>query len=122
MEHPIGTGFSFGNSYPENEEQASGDLDAFLQNFFAVFTHLAEADFYVVGESYAGMFVPAVARYIHRANKKANRKGDDDADATTTAKTRIPIRLKGAALGNGWIDVCEHMSFIANFSFRFRAK
>ena len=111
MEHPIGTGFSFGHPYPENEQQASGDLDAFLQNFFAVFTHLASADFYVMGESYAGMFVPAVARYIHRANQKALlAKGDE-----TVTSTRIPIRLKGTALGNGWIDVCVQWSIIACF-------
>lgn len=96
VEHPIGTGFSYGHPYPENELEASGDLDAFLQNFFAIFTDLAVADFYVVGESYAGMFVPSVSRYFHRANKKALREGDH---------TRIPVRLKGAALGNGWIDV-----------------
>ena len=96
VEHPIGTGFSYGHPYPENERQASGDLDAFLQNFFAVFQDLATADFYVVGESYAGMFVPAVSRYFHRANQKALKEGDTK---------RIPIHLKGAALGNGWIDV-----------------
>ena len=54
VEHPIGTGFSYGHPYPENENEASGDLDAFLQNFFNVFTHLKSSDFYVVGESYAG--------------------------------------------------------------------
>ena len=96
VEHPIGTGYSFGHPYPENEQEASGDLDAFLQNFFTVFTDLAKADFYVIGESYAGMFVPSVSRYFHRANQKAIAEGDT---------TRIPINLKGAALGNGWIEV-----------------
>uniref|UniRef100_A0A7S3P8D1 Carboxypeptidase n=1 Tax=Amphora coffeiformis TaxID=265554 RepID=A0A7S3P8D1_9STRA len=95
VEHPIGTGFSYGHPYPQNEQEASGDLDAFLQNFFTVFEDLATADFYVVGESYAGMFVPAVSRYVHRANQKAIAQGDTK---------RIPIQLKGAALGNGWID------------------
>lgn len=96
VEHPIGTGYSYGNPYPETEKEASGDLDAFLQNFFAVFTDLAQYDFYVVGESYAGMFVPSVSRFFHRANQEALAEGDDK---------RIQIRLKGAALGNGWIDV-----------------
>ena len=96
VEHPIGTGFSYGHPYPQSEKEASGDLDAFLQNFFAIFSDLASYDFYVVGESYAGMFVPAVSRYIHRANQKAVEE---------ERNTRIPIRLKGAALGNGWIDV-----------------
>jgi carboxypeptidase D len=55
VEHPIGTGFSRG-TYPSNETEASADLDAFLQNFLAVFDHLQEYDFFVMGESYAGMF------------------------------------------------------------------
>jgi len=96
VEHPIGTGFSYGHPYPNTEEEASGDLDAFLQNFFRVFDGMAQHDFYVVGESYAGMFVPAVSRYIHRANQRAIEDGET---------SRIPIRLRGAALGNGWIDV-----------------
>lgn len=128
VEHPIGTGFSYGHPYPENETEASADLDAFLQNFFQIFTHLQTADFYVMGESYAGkyssnptltiffaraqilfsssklqflfdetgMFVPAVSRYIHKANKRALADGNSD---------RFEIPLKGAALGNGWIDV-----------------
>lgn len=96
VEHPIGTGFSYGHPYPENEEEASGDLYAFMQNFYKVFTHLKKSDFYVVGESYAGMFVPAVSRFFHRANKQALAEGN---------KHRFQIPLKGAALGNGWIEV-----------------
>jgi carboxypeptidase C (cathepsin A) len=92
VEHPIGTGFSYGHPYPETEQEASSDLDAFLQNFYNVFTHLKKSKFYVFGESYAGMFVPSVARYIHRANL-----GGDN--------SRFLIPLAGAALGNGWINV-----------------
>lgn len=55
VEHPIGTGFSYG-TYPSNETEASADLDAFLQNFFIIFDHMQQYDFYVMGESYAGMF------------------------------------------------------------------
>ena len=33
VEHPIGTGFSFGHPYPETEEEASSDLDAFFAEF-----------------------------------------------------------------------------------------
>lgn len=92
VEHPIGTGFSYGQPYPENEEEASGDLDAFLQNLFDVFPYLADYDFYVTGESYAGMFVPSIGRYIHRANKKA---------LADPSSTRKQVKLKGVALGNG---------------------
>ena len=99
IEHPIGTGFSHGNAFPENEDEASGDLDAFLQNFLRVFDRFQDYNLYITGESYAGMFVPSIARYINRANKKAI------ADQKLGKKNdRINVQLKGAALGNGWID------------------
>ena len=99
IEHPIGTGFSHGNAFPENEDEASGDLDVFLQIFLRVFDRFQYYNLYITGESYAGMFVPSIARHINRANKKAI------ADKKMGKKNdRINVRLKGAALGNGWID------------------
>jgi hypothetical protein len=95
IEHPIGTGFSRGHPNPENEMEASGDLDVFLQNFFEVFEHLRHYDFYIMGESYAGMFIPSVARYIQAENEKA--LGD-------SSSSRHIVHLKGVAIGNGWMD------------------
>ena len=96
VEHPLGTGFSTGNKDPETEEEASTDLDAFLQNFFTIFDDLKEYKFFVTGESYAGMFIPSVGKYINANNKQGTsyNKGMD----------RIPIKLAGLAIGNGWID------------------
>lgn len=89
VEHPIGTGFSYGHPLPEDEHDASSDLYEFMQNFYLVFPELYTYDFYIMGESYAGMFVPAIARYFHLENKKGKRP---------------EIPLKGAAMGNGWVD------------------
>jgi hypothetical protein len=91
VEHPIGTGFSYGHPFPLNEAEANGDMDHFLQNFYNVFTHLKKSKFYVMGESYAGMFVPSISRHIHMANVAG---GDD----------RFQVPLSGAAIGNGWMD------------------
>jgi carboxypeptidase D len=95
VEHPIGTGFSYGSPLPLTEEEASADLDQFMQNFYRIFQHLQPYDFFVFGESYAGMFVPAISRYIMLQNKKAMADGGSD---------RFIVPLKGAALGNGWIE------------------
>ena len=86
-EYPVGTGFSYGD-VPETENEAAADLYQVLLNFFDIFPHLASHKFFVTGESYAGMFVPSVARYIHRMNQIHDRQ----------------INLAGAALGNGWMD------------------
>ncbi|GKY98853.1 hypothetical protein MPSEU_000841300 [Mayamaea pseudoterrestris] len=88
-EYPIGTGFSYGDN-PETENEGASDLYQFLLNFFEIFPHLAEHKFFVTGESYAGMFVPSVARFIHRANLEHPEHHQ--------------IKLAGAALGNGWMD------------------
>lgn len=91
VEHPIGTGFSYGHPYPDNELEASADLYQFMQNFYQIFTKFQDYDFFVMGESYAGMFVPSIARYFHIQNKQL-------------APNNIKIPLKGAAVGNGWMD------------------
>jgi carboxypeptidase C (cathepsin A) len=96
VEHPIGTGFSYGEPLPETEQEASSDLDQFLQNFFTVFDKFQGHDFYIMGESYAGMFVPSVARYIYLKNKQALEDSNPS--------NRFIVKLKGAALGNGWIE------------------
>lgn len=95
VEYPIGTGFSYGSPLPQTEGDASGDMDAFLQNFYKVFDHLKPYNFFVFGESYAGMFVPSVSREIHLANKKALAESETD---------RFIVPLSGASLGNGWVD------------------
>lgn len=92
IEQPIGTGFSYGYPLPENEHDVSMDIYAFLQNFFKVFHHFKSSNFYIMGESYAGMFVPSIARYIHLQNIEAVENGNHI------------IPLKGAAIGNGWLD------------------
>jgi hypothetical protein len=89
VEQPLGTGFSRGTPLPENELDVSSDLWTFMTNFYQVFEHLQEYDFYIFGESYAGMFVPSVAHYFYHQN------------------LQLPdpiVRLKGAAIGNGWMD------------------
>jgi carboxypeptidase C (cathepsin A) len=64
IEYPIGTGFSYGSPLPETEGEAAGDLIVFLQNFYQVFDHLKPSNFFVFGESYAGMFGTCVDIFV----------------------------------------------------------
>jgi carboxypeptidase C (cathepsin A) len=90
VEQPAGTGFTSG---PEamNEDDVSGDMYAFLQNFLDIFDDFRPKPFFIFGESYAGMYVPSIAHWIHQQNKKV-----DSSDRL--------IDLEGIALGNGWMD------------------
>ncbi|XP_064476440.1 lysosomal protective protein-like [Ornithodoros turicata] len=88
LEAPAGVGFSYDTSYPReylcNDEQTADDNYIAILHFFAKFPELIRNDFYVTGESYAGVYVPTlVQRILTRDNN---------------------INLKGYAIGNGYLD------------------
>eukprot|EP01052_Picozoa_sp_SAG31_P014399 SAG31_NODE_893_length_11177_cov_10.241806_4_plen_592_part_00 len=94
LEQPIGVGFSytteagFGMGVHVNDTAAAVDGEAFLRNFLSdesLFPELREREFYIAGESYAGIYIPTLADQITHGN-----------DA---GKTRI--NLVGLMIGNG---------------------
>jgi carboxypeptidase C (cathepsin A) len=89
VEQPHGTGFSTG-PFPTDEDDLSRYFYHFLQNFYSIFgDDLRSKDLYFFGESYAGMYVPSIAHYIHQRNKE---------------RIDPHINLSGIGLGNGWMD------------------
>ncbi|CAL1274970.1 unnamed protein product [Larinioides sclopetarius] len=89
VDNPVGTGFSFTNhddGYSKDQDHVAENLYEFLQQFFKVFHEYASNDFYVVGESYGGKYVPAIAYKIHSADPPAQ------------------IKFKGIGIGNGLTD------------------
>ncbi|CAL1387012.1 unnamed protein product [Linum trigynum] len=92
VDQPTGTGFSYSTDRRDirhDEAGVSDDLYDFLQAFFTEHPELAENDFYITGESYAGHYIPAFASRVHKGNK--NNEG-------------IHINFKGFAIGNGLTD------------------
>lgn len=65
IEQPVGTGFSQGKPNIQNEDDLAAQLTGFLQQFLEVFSELKGKNFYITGESYAGMYVPYIANYIY---------------------------------------------------------
>ncbi|XP_039165421.1 serine carboxypeptidase-like [Eucalyptus grandis] len=89
IDQPIGTGFSYYTNpldIRHGEPDVSKDLYDFLKWFFKRYYRLAQNDFYIAGESYAGHYIPALATRVQQGNRL--RKG-------------IRINLKGFAIGNG---------------------
>lgn len=86
IDQPAGTGLSYTStdSYVEELSQAAGQVVEFLRNFYNVFPEYRTMDTYLTGESYAGQFIPYIA------------------DAVLESNLNVPLR--GAAIGNGWID------------------
>jgi len=88
IDQPAGTGFSWGKGKDHEEDAVAADMYDFLQQFFANHPQYQAAPFFVVGESYAGHYVPAVTHKVWQMN------------------TNLPtgasfINLKGTSVGNG---------------------
>jgi len=75
----------------------------FLQNFFQMYPQYAKLDMYILGESYAGHYIPAISRRIQNGNKR--HEG-------------ININLKGLAIGNGWVDPYLQYPAYNDFAFQ----
>ncbi|XP_058742131.1 serine carboxypeptidase 1-like [Vicia villosa] len=91
LESPAGVGFSYSENSSDlkvGDKRTAIDSYIFLQNWLKRFPQHSSRDFFIVGESYAGHYVPQLASLIQSENKK----------------NRNVINLKGIAVGNGWID------------------
>ncbi|EPS98740.1 hypothetical protein FOMPIDRAFT_1037314 [Fomitopsis schrenkii] len=86
VDQPAGAGFSYTSSdhFLHDLPEAATQLVEFLKNFYDVFPEYKNVDVYLTGESYAGQYIPYFA------------------DAILNSTLGIPLR--GAAIGNGWID------------------
>lgn len=100
VEQPAGVGFSHG-PIVKSEADVAFDFYNFLVNFFDTFKDMESKSLYIVGESYAGMYVPSIAHYIHKQNTKGRRK----------------MNLAGIALGNGWIDAMVQGPTVIDYAY-----
>ncbi|CAM6026039.1 unnamed protein product [Sphagnum balticum] len=93
LESPTGVGFSFSkNNATENhaggDTRTAEDAYNFLIGWLTRFPQYQARDFYITGESYAGHYIPQLAKVIVDSNKAASLK----------------INLKGYMVGNPDID------------------
>ncbi|KAK8756852.1 hypothetical protein V5799_000444 [Amblyomma americanum] len=98
VDQPVGTGYSFTDSeagYARNQTDVGRDMLEFVQQFFTLFDELAQNEFYLSGESYAGKYVPTVGATLH-----------ENADTM-----RVKINFRGIAFGNGLTDPINMMGF-----------
>eukprot|EP01136_Pigoraptor_vietnamica_P004881 Opistho-1_new@35718 len=88
LESPAGVGFSYSDTrsdYNTNDLLTAQDAYRFLQNWLERFPQYRNSPFFITGESYAGHYIPNLAKQIL------------DANANGTEKV---INLKGFAAGN----------------------
>jgi len=112
LDSPCGVGLSYSNNsndYITDDVITAMDSHNFLLNFFTAYPEFQSNDFYVSGESYAGVYVPTLAQQVMYGIHNG-----------TTPK----INLKGILVGNGvtdevfdgnaWIPFIYGHSFISN--------
>ncbi|CAI0560332.1 unnamed protein product [Linum tenue] len=91
LESPAGVGFSYSNTstdYTTGDVNTSLDNLVFLQNWLQRFPEYKGRDFYIAGESYAGHYVPQLARNILLNNLRTHDTS---------------INLRGIMIGNAVI-------------------
>ncbi|PGH17038.1 hypothetical protein AJ79_01422 [Helicocarpus griseus UAMH5409] len=95
VDQPVGTGFSYVSTqgYVHELEEMASQFVMFLEKWFELFPEYENDDLYFAGESYAGQYIPYIARAILDRNK----------DRSVEAKNRV-WNLRGLLIGNGWIS------------------
>jgi len=88
LDQPAGVGFSYGDENDIGEEMVGEDAYYFFQAFFKAHPEYAKNPLYIIGESYAGHYVPAISHRIW----KGNQDMCDDC---------IELNFAGLAIGNG---------------------
>ncbi|KAL3689254.1 hypothetical protein R1sor_015563 [Riccia sorocarpa] len=95
LESPVGVGFSYSDTPSDydtfTDARTAEDNLQFLLGWLELFPEYKSNDFYLLGESYAGHYVPTFAREIVNYN---DNKGPND----------LYINFKGFAVGNPWVD------------------
>eukprot|EP00499_Haloplacidia_sp_CaronLabIsolate_P007885 CAMPEP_0196780386 /NCGR_PEP_ID=MMETSP1104-20130614/7771_1 /TAXON_ID=33652 /ORGANISM="Cafeteria sp., Strain Caron Lab Isolate" /LENGTH=479 /DNA_ID=CAMNT_0042150585 /DNA_START=9 /DNA_END=1448 /DNA_ORIENTATION=+ len=91
LESPVGVGFSYcesGVDCSSDDNSTAEENFNFVNTFFTtMFPEYASSEFFISGESYAGIYVPTLATRILKGNAGGESK----------------INLKGIAVGNGCI-------------------
>ncbi|KIM27100.1 hypothetical protein M408DRAFT_24847 [Serendipita vermifera MAFF 305830] len=84
VDQPVGTGYSTSDrhGYVADQDQVGEDFTNFLANIVAVFPSLKARPLFLTGESYAGRFIPYIAK-------------------TIVAKSPAPVNLTKMMIGDG---------------------
>jgi carboxypeptidase C (cathepsin A) len=97
IDQPVGTGYSFTNDISKmasNQQTVANHFYKFIQRFLSEYTNYQKRAIYIVGESYAGKYIPNIAKKI----LDENRYIDKD------ERSHIKIDLRKIAIGNGLFD------------------
>lgn len=107
VDQPAGTGFSYTDQgkYVHELYDMAFYFIKFMEKYYEIFPDELGNDIYLAGESYAGQYIPYIAKAMleRNSNLKENQK---------------EYKLKGLLIGNGWVSPNEqslaYMPFFLN--------
>ncbi|WCJ19365.1 serine carboxypeptidase-like 27 [Euphorbia peplus] len=104
LESPAGVGFSYSNTtsdlYTVGDQRTAEDSYEFLVNWLERFPQYKHRDFYIVGESYAGHYVPQLSQIVYEKNKGIKNPA---------------IKFKGFLVGNAVTD--DYHDYVGTFEY-----
>ncbi|XP_062091532.1 serine carboxypeptidase-like 45 isoform X2 [Humulus lupulus] len=102
LETPVGVGFSYStdsSSYVAVDDEATARENlVFLQRWFKKFPQYKNSDLFLTGESYAGHYIPQLAKLMVQVNRK-----------------KEVFNLKGIALGNPVLEYATDFNSRSEF-------
>ncbi|KAJ7875369.1 Alpha/Beta hydrolase protein [Mycena olivaceomarginata] len=109
LDQPVNTGFSYGSTV-STSPVAGKDVYAFLELFLSRFPEYSKQPFHISGESYAGTYLPNIARAIWTGNKQLERP----------PRSRRPalkkINLESILIGNGFTEPYTQLGSVADYA------
>lgn len=104
LDQPTNVGFSYSEGKsPTNSDDAAQDVYAFLQLFLQSNQKYNQLKFHITGESYAGHYIPAIAKVIL----------DSNADLS---EDLLHVNLASVAIGNGLTDPLTQYEYYADMA------
>ncbi|CAN6290378.1 unnamed protein product [Urochloa humidicola] len=105
LESPVGVGFSYAADTSVykvmGDNMTASDSLEFLVKWLDRFPEYKSRDLYIVGESYAGHYVPELATAVQVAR--------------ITRPAEVPLNLKGIAMGNAILEFAAEQSALYEY-------
>ena len=115
IESPVGVGFTkLKGNITYSEEKTAKDLHVALENFFDLFENLTDREFYISGESYAGVYIPYLTKELIETQSSINLKGILIGNPMTSYKHDFERSVPDFALSHGIIDLDTYLNFTQN--------
>ncbi|GAB6023872.1 hypothetical protein CHUAL_008610 [Chamberlinius hualienensis] len=99
LEAPAGVGYSYSNStnYTTNDDETAANNYEALGSFFRKFPEYSGNEFYITGESYAGVYVPTLTKLVLEGPQLINLKSIAIGNGVVNQKMNVNAQVLYAA-------------------------